>query len=291
MAMPVKLGNHTLGEGHPVYVVAEIGINHNGDHHLALEMVVAAKNAGCQAVKFQVRTPEIIVPDDQKQQMRDGCFGRVTRLEHARRLELSDTDFCALDAQCRLLGIDWFASCWDIPSVERMSDKGMVAHKVASACATDFNLIRAMIKSKLPLVVSTGMCSADQASNAGRWGDIVCHTVSAYPCPPEELNLLAVTGVKRAGWINSEAGYSGHEAPELGNMPTLAAVAMGAKYVERHFTTDRSLAGSDQKASLEPQEMASLVGDIRQLEVMMGDGKKYIRDCELPALKKLRRVA
>lgn len=290
--MPVRIGRSTLAWDRPVYVVAEIGVNHNGDPEQAKRIASAAAWAGCDAVKFQVRTPELATPDRLRDVLRDSPFGRVTHLEHRQRMELGE-DFWSWMAGCSAgMRLDWFASCWDIPSIERMAKYPMVAHKVASACLTDTALVEAMSTSGLPMVMSTGMAWRDLVKAMAPYADVLCHTVSAYPCPLEDLNLKAIThGVGQ--WLTGkqELGYSGHEAPELGNWPTLCAVAMGARYVERHFTIDRSLPGSDQRASLDPEGMASLVSEIRQLERALGDGEKGIRECELPALEKLRRAA
>lgn len=286
--MPVRIGRHTLGDGHPVYVVAEIGVNHNGSVGLATDMIEKAVAAGCDAVKFQARTPELSVPEHLRDQLRDSPFGRVTHLEHRRRMEFDTDAWEEIADYCELSGIDWFASCWDIPSVERMSRFPMVAHKVASACLTNTPLVEAMSGSGLPVVMSTGMAWRDLVKAMAPFADVLCHTVSAYPCPNEELNLNALW--KGLGpWLSGDQvlGYSGHEDP--GDFtPTLAAVALGARYIERHFTTDPMLPGSDQKISLTWRGMGALVDKIRRLERAMGDGEKRIRDCERPALERLR---
>ncbi|MCD0482070.1 N-acetylneuraminate synthase family protein [Streptacidiphilus sp. ASG 303] len=284
------LGDRQVGPGRPVYVVGEIGINHNGELENALALVDAAADAGCDAVKFQKRTPEICTPRDQWEIERDTPWGRMTYIDYRHRVEFGEAEYAAIDAHCRKRGIDWFASPWDVPSVEFLEKFDLPAHKVASACLTDDDLLRALRATGRTVIMSTGMSTPRQIRHAvevlGSENTLLCHTTSTYPAPAEELNLRMLDTL-RAEYPNIPIGYSGHE---IGLQTTLAAVALGAVFVERHITLDRAMWGSDQAASVEPGGLQRLVRDIRVIEQALGDGVKKVYDGELAAMKKLRRV-
>jgi N-acetylneuraminate synthase len=284
------LGDHVVGSGCAVYITAEIGINHNGDLANAIALVDQAADAGCDAVKFQKRTPEISTPRDQWEVERDTPWGRMSYIDYRHRVEFDIEAYAAIDEHAKRRGIAWFASPWDAQSVDFLEAFDVPAHKVASACLTDDDLLRRMRATGRTIVLSTGMSTMRQIRHAvevlGSDNIILCHATSTYPAPATELNLKMIHTLQ-AEFPNVPIGYSGHET---GLQTTLAAVAMGAVFVERHITLDRSMWGSDQAASIEPQGLARLVRDVRVITEAMGDGVKRIYDGERAAMKKLRRV-
>jgi N-acetylneuraminate synthase len=290
MAKPIGVGEKFIGTGHPVYVIAEIGINHNGSLSLAKKMIDGAVFAGCDAVKFQKRTPEKCVPEDQWNVERDTPWGRMTYLEYRQRVELGESDFAEIDRYCRDKGIDWFASCWDEESVDLIDQFNPVMFKAASASLTDIELLRRMKTTGKPLMISTGMSTMEEIESAvqelGTDLLMIAHSTSAYPCKPEELNLKMIP-VLQSRYPRIPIGYSGHE---VGLSPSWAAVALGACFVERHVTLDRAMWGTDQSASVEVFGMHHLVRDIRDIEKALGDGVKKVYVSETASLKKLRRV-
>lgn len=289
MAKAVKIGDQWVGEGHPTYVVAEIGINHNGDIEVAKRLMNAAKHAGVDAVKFQKRTPELCVPPEQRGQMRETPWGYITYLDYRYKVEFDAEQYAEIDRYGREIGITWFASVWDEPSVDFLEQFNPVAYKVPSAALTDHGLLRKLRATGRPVILSTGMSREDQIRKAVPLLDIdnlvICHTTSAYPCDPEELNLRMVHTLKAE--YDCPIGYSGHE---VGLIPSVVAVGLGACMVERHITLDRAMWGSDQAASVEPGGFERLVKYIRVTEASLGDGVKRVYESELSSLKKLRRV-
>ncbi|MCB0199189.1 MAG: N-acetylneuraminate synthase family protein [Anaerolineae bacterium] len=286
----VRVGTRQVGNGQPVFIIAEIGINHNGSLDMARKLIDAALFAGCDAVKFQKRTVELCVPEEQRSVLRDTPWGRMTYIDYRYRLELGREEYSVIDRYCRERGILWFASCWDEPSVAFIEQFEPPLLKAASASLTDIDLLRAMRRTGLPLMLSTGMSELPDidaaVATAGEQDLLLAHSTSAYPCPPEALNLRMILRLQeRFGGV--PIGYSGHE---VGLAPTWAAVSMGACFVERHITLDRAMWGTDQAASVEVMGMHQLVRNIRDIERAMGDGIKRIYASELPALKKLRRV-
>ncbi|MEA3325863.1 MAG: N-acetylneuraminate synthase family protein, partial [Chloroflexota bacterium] len=239
MKREIKIGDSMVGDGHPTYIVAEVGINHNGSVQTAKELISAAVEAGVDAVKFQKRTPEICVPDHQKDQMRDTPWGYISYLEYRHIVEFGQADYEEIDTYCKSLGIDWLASSWDVPSLEFMDAFTPPAHKVPSALITDHELLRAIKETERPVILSTGMSTMAEIEEAVAILDIdnllICHTTSSYPCPPEELNLQMIKTLKEK--FPCPIGYSGHE---VGLVPSALAVAMGACLVERHVTLDRA---------------------------------------------------
>ena len=288
MSDHVMIGDRRVGAGAPAYVIAEIGINHNGDPELARRMIDAAAAAGCDAVKFQKRTPELCVPPEQRDILRETPWGMMTYLEYRHRVEFGAAEYDAIDAQCRALGIHWFASPWDEPSVEFLEAYAPVAHKVASASVTDLGLLAALRATGRPIILSTGMSTPAEIRTAVGTLDrdtlLLAHATSTYPCAPEELNLQMIHTLAQE--FEVPVGYSGHET---GLATTVAAVAIGACFVERHITLDRSMWGTDQAASVEIGGLNRLVRDIRVVEAAMGDGVKRVYDSELPSRSKLRR--
>lgn len=284
----VTIGERAVGPGEPTYVIAEIGINHNGDLGIAKKLIDAASVAGCDAVKFQKRTPEICVPEAQRERLRETPWGTMTYMEYKERIEFGAAEYAEIDRYCREKGIHWFASPWDVPSVEFLEGFDPVCHKVASASLTDEELLRSLASTGRPLILSTGMSTMDEIRRGveilGTENLILTHCTSAYPCPPEELNLRMVETLDRE--FACPVGYSGHE---VGLQTTVAAVVLGACLVERHITLDRAMWGSDQAASVEPWGFMRLVRDIRVVEKALGDGEKRVYESELPLKERLRR--
>lgn len=287
---PVEIKkNRSIGAGQPVYIIAEIGINHNGSLDIARQLIDAAVHAGCDAVKFQKRTPELCVPKDQWYLERDTPWGRMTYIEYKHRTEFGFDEYSAIDDYCRIKGIDWFASCWDEPSVDFIEQFNPLLYKLASASLTDFSLLQKVKATGKPLMISTGMSTRQEIEQAIRFVGLnkvmIAHSTSAYPCPPAELNLRMIHTLQHM-YPHTPIGYSGHET---GLATTVAAVALGACFVERHFTLDRAMWGSDHSASVEVGGMAKLVRDIRDTEAALGDGVKKVYDSELGPRKRLRR--
>jgi N-acetylneuraminate synthase len=290
MQRTIRLGNKTVGDGHPAYLIGEIGINHNGSLDNARALIRAAKKAGLDAVKFQKRTPLLCVPEHQRSQMRDTPWGYITYLDYRYKVEFEQTEYAEIDRYCKEVGIDWFASSWDVPSVEFIERFNPPTHKIPSALLTDHELLRAYKATGKPLIASTGMSTLDEIKQAmdilGEDNTVLCHTTSSYPCPPEELNLNMIPTLKQM--YRCPIGYSGHE---VGLVPSVVAVALGACLIERHITLDRAMWGSDQSASVEPQGVETLVKYIRVTEKSLGDGVKHVYDSEKSSLSKLRRYS
>ncbi|MBN2047386.1 MAG: N-acetylneuraminate synthase family protein [Anaerolineaceae bacterium] len=289
MAKHVMIDGRLVGHDQPAYLVGEIGINHNGDLDIAKRLISAAKDAGLDAVKFQKRTPELCVPDEQKNQMRETPWGYISYLDYRYKVEFDEAQYREIDAYCKSLGISWFTSVWDELSVDFMERLDTCCYKVASASLTDVSLLKKIRATGKPMILSTGMSTMEQIRAAvdlvGEDNLIITHATSAYPCAPEELNLRMVQTLREE--FNCPIGYSGHE---VGLVPSAVAVAMGACMVERHITLDRALWGSDQAASVEPQGFRTLVKYIRVTEQALGDGVKKVYESELPSLHRLRRV-
>jgi N-acetylneuraminate synthase len=285
----VMFGNRIVGDGQPTYVVAEIGINHNGAVETAQRLIDAAVLAGCDAVKFQKRTPELCVPLRQRDMMRETPWGTMTYLEYRRRLEFDVEQYGKLVGYCRERSIDWFASCWDEASVDFIEWFEPICYKIPSASLTDVALLKRVRATRRPLILSTGMSTMAQIDMAVELIDthdlVITHSTSTYPCPLGELNLKMIETIRSR--FDCPVGYSGHE---VGLPTTLAAVCFGACLIERHITLDRAMWGSDQAASVEPHGIARLVKYIRDVEAAMGDGVKTVYDSEIPVMQRLRRV-
>ncbi|CAM3668011.1 hypothetical protein GCM10007368_22290 [Isoptericola cucumis] len=285
----VQIGDHEVGTGQPVYVIGEIGINHNGDVDIAKQLIDVAVAAGCQAVKFQKRTPEISTPKDQRDKIRQTPWGEMTYLEYKYRVEFEQDQYTEIDQYAKANGIQWFASPWDVPSVEFLEGFGVPTHKIASASVTDLELLQALADTGKPMILSTGMSTLEQIDTAveilGTDGLVMLHATSTYPLPPEEANLRTIATLQERYGV--PVGYSGHET---GLQISLAAVALGAVAVERHITLDRAMWGSDHAASLEPKGLTNLVRDIRILQDALGDGEKRVMPGELAPMSRLRRV-
>jgi N-acetylneuraminate synthase len=288
MARTVQIGKFRVGDGEPCFVVADAGINHNGDSNIARKLVQAAVLSECNAIKFQKRTIDVVYTKDELAKPRESPFG-TTNGDLKRGLEFSAQQYQEIDRYCREHDILWFASCWDEGSVDVIAQFKPCCYKIASASLTDDNLLRYHRKFKRPIILSTGMSTLEQIDHAidvlGKEDLVLMHCTSTYPSKPQELNLSAIPELKKRYGI--PVGYSGHE---VGLATSVAAVALGACAVERHITLDRAMWGSDQAASVEPHGFARLVRDLRSVEAGLGDGRKRVYDSEIPIMKKLRRV-
>lgn len=288
MESTVRIGSRTIGQGNPCFVVAEIGINHNGDVEVAKQLIDAAVTTGCDAVKFQKRTVDVVYTPEELARPRENPFG-PTNGDLKRGLEFGFEQYSEIDEHCRKQGITWFASPWDPGSVGFLEQFDPPCYKVASASLTDEVLLRHVRGTGRPIVLSTGMSTEAQIDRAvevlGVNDLLLLHATSTYPSKVEELNLRVIRSLRERHAV--PVGYSGHE---VGLAPSLAAVALGACMVERHITLDRAMWGSDQAASVEPQGFARLVRDIHAVEASLGDGRKRVWPSEIPVMEKLRRV-
>ncbi len=287
MSKSIIIGDREVGDQHACFIIAEIGINHNGDIELAKKLIDAAVDAGCDAVKFQKRTVDVVYTAEELAKPRENPFG-PTNGDLKRGLEFGKGQYQEIDRHCREKGIMWFASCWDEASVDFIEKFNPPCYKIASASLTDDDLLRHHRKYGRPLLLSTGMSTLAQVDHAvevlGKEGLILLHTNSTYPSKLEELNLRVILTL--ADRYKLPVGYSGHE---VGLAPSVGAAAIGACVLERHITLDRAMWGSDQAASIEPQGFARLVRDIHGIEMSLGDGHKRVYDTEVPIMKKLRR--
>lgn len=284
----IKIGDRIIGDGHPVFIVAEIGINHNGDVNAAKGLIDVAHEAGCDAVKFQKRNPEVCVPPEQRGVMRETPWGYITYIDYRYKVEFGQAEYSEIDRYCKDRGIMWFASCWDKDSVDFMGKFNSPCYKIASASLNDDNLLKHVRSRGKPVILSTGMSTQEEVDRAvsvlGKENLILMHCVSTYPADEAELNLSVIPSFRERYGV--PVGYSGHER---GVVPTVTAVALGACAIERHITTDRTLWGSDHSASLEPKGLKMLVKETRIFEKARGDGIKRLLPSEAPIAKKLRR--
>jgi N-acetylneuraminate synthase len=287
MPRTLQIAGRAIGEGHPTYVIAEIGINHNGSLDTAKRLISMATAVGCNAVKFQKRNPEKCVPPDQRNRMRETPWGYMSYMEYRHKIELDEGQFQKIDEYCKEHDIIWFASCWDRDSVDFIRSFRAPCIKIPSACLTDRELLEHCRKVGVPLILSTGMSTMDQIDAAvsilGTDRLLLAHCTSTYPCANEELNLRTIPRLREL--YPCPIGYSGHE---LGLATSLAAVALGACFVERHLTLDRAMWGSDQASSVEPVGMARLIKDIRVIDAALGDGIKKVYESERKAASRLR---
>jgi N-acetylneuraminate synthase len=284
----VRIGGRDVGDGQPCYVIAEIGINHNGDVAQAKRLISVASAAGCDAVKFQKRTIDVVYSAADLAKPRESPFGE-TNGDLKRGLEFGVDQYREIDRFAKECQMAWFASCWDEASVDFIDQFNPPCYKIASASLTDDNLLRHTRAKGKPIILSTGMSTLEQIDHAvdvlGKKDLILLHTCSTYPSNYTELNLRVIPLLRERYGV--PVGYSGHET---GLPSSVAAAAIGACVVERHITTDRALWGSDQAASLEPNGINRLVRDIRLVETSMGDGVKRVEPSEVPIMQKLRRV-
>ena len=274
-----------------VFVCAEIGINHNGDLAIAKKLIDVAIDAGCDAVKFQKRSVEKVYTADALNAPRDSPWGKTNR-DQKLGLEFSLEQYAEIDNYCKSKNIDWYLSCWDVDSQIQMRKFNTKFNKVASAMLLHEKLLRTIAEEKKHTFVSTGMSTIDDITKAMNiFKEYDCpvelmHSHSAYPMSIEEANLKLIPALKEK--FNCNVGYSGHEPSSY--LVCVTATVLGATSIERHITLDRTMYGSDQAASLEPEGMKRMIRDVRAIEKILGDGTKKIWDSELPAMKKLREV-
>jgi len=289
MSREIMIGNRVVGDGHPTYVVAEIGINHNGSIDIAKSLIDVAVKNGVDAVKFQKRTPELCVPPDQQKHMRETPWGYITYLDYRYKVEFGVSEYREIDRYCKQQDMPWFASVWDEPSVDFLQQFNPMCIKIPSASLTDKSLLLHARLTGRPVILSTGMSTMEQIKQAvniiSEENLLITHATSTYPCDPAELNLKMIRTLVET--FSCPIGYSGHE---VGLIPTVVAVSMGACMVERHITLDRAMWGSDQAASVEPGGIERLVKYIRVTEQSLGDGVKRIYESEMSSLHRLRRV-
>lgn len=284
----VVVGDKIIGDNYPCFIIAEIGINHNGSLDLAKKMIDEAVMAGCDAVKFQKRTVAKVYTPEELDVYRPNYYGSTNR-DLKLGLEFSYDDYCEIDEYCKQKNIMWFASCWDEDSVDFIEQFDVPCHKVASALLTDDKFLLKLKSTKKPILLSTGMSTMAEIRHAvellGQENLVLLHCTSTYPTEYDEINLGVIDAFRKE--FNCPIGYSGHEK---GLLPSILSVQLGASCVERHITTDRTLWGSDQAASLEPEGLRRMVRDIRQVKKLLGDGNKVVYESEIPVKKKLRKV-
>ncbi len=286
----IYLGDRPVGKGHSTYIIGELGINHNGDLSTAKKLIALAAAAGCDAVKFQKRTPELCVPEHQRNIPRETPWGIMSYMEYRYKVEFGLEEYQEIDTHCRQHGIQWFASSWDDKSLEFIDRFTPPCHKIPSAVLTDHQLVKAFAATGRPIILSTGMSNMEEIRQAAALINkdkfLIAHCTSSYPCPLDQLNLRMIQTLEKE--FQTVVGYSGHE---VGLATTFAAVVLGASFIERHITLDRAMWGSDQAASVEPGGLQRLVDNIRDIEVALGDGVKRVYDDEMTARLRLRVIS
>lgn len=288
MRKSVKIANRTIGDGFPCFITAEIGINHNGSVSLAKKLIDMAVSVGCDAVKFQKRTIDVVYTKEELAKERQSVFGN-TNGDLKRGLEFGFEQYKEIDEYCKEKNIIWYASCWDEQSVDFIEQFNPPCYKIASASLTDDNLLKYTRKTGKPIFLATGMSTPEQIEHAvdvlGEDNLIIYHCTSTYPTELNEINLNVITTLREK--YNCPIGFSGHEK---GILPTIMSAMLGANAVERHITIDRTLWGSDHAASLERDGINRIVRDIHQIKTILGDGNKKVYDSEKPIIDKLRRI-
>jgi len=275
-----------------IYIIAEIGINHNGDLAIAKKLIDIAKVAGCDVVKFQKRNPDVCVPEHQKSVMRDTPWGKMTYLEYKYKVEFEKKEYDEIDTYCKNKQIDWTASPWDLDSLNFLNKYDVPFIKIPSALLTDIELIKESTKTGKKVIISTGMSTIEEVDTAvdaikeinSNASYAILHCNSTYPAPNDELNLKCIQTLKDR--YECEVGYSGHE---FGLTTTIASICLGATIIERHITLDRTMWGTDQMCSVEPQGLIKLVRGVRELNNALGDGVKVVTETEKPIRDKLRK--
>lgn len=271
-----------------MYIIAEIGINHNGDIEIAKDLIDVAKVAGCDAVKFQKRSIDQVYTKSFLDEPRDSPWGKTQR-EQKEGLEFGVTEFNEIDRYCKEKGIDWFSSAWDLGSQEFLKQYDLKYNKIASTMIVDETFMRVVAKEKKHTFISTGMSTLNDIDTAVKiFKEENCpfelmHCISTYPMKDEDANLNCIPMLRER--YDCNIGYSGHE---VGLAVSYAAAALGISSLERHITLNRAMYGSDQPASIEPSGLMQLVGAVRKIEKAMGDGEKKLMDKEIPIAKKLR---
>jgi N-acetylneuraminate synthase len=288
MPKEIHIGEQLVGDGHPCFLIAEIGINHNGSLDIARDLITVAKNAGWNAVKFQKRTVDIVYTPEELAKPRENPFG-PTNGDLKRGLEFGLEQYRCIDEFCKEMEIPWFASCWDERSVDFIAQFDVPCFKIASASLTDDALLRHTRATGKAIFLSTGMSTIEEIDHAvevlGTDNLVILHATSTYPSRYEEIDLRVIPTLRERYGV--PVGFSGHET---GIPSSSAAVAVGACAIERHITLERSMWGSDQAASLGPSGLTQLVRDVRLVELALGSREKRVFPSEVPIMKKLRRV-
>jgi N-acetylneuraminate synthase len=272
------------------YFIGEIGINHNGDIRVAKKLIDAINACSWSCAKFQKRNPDVCVPDHQKNKIRETPWGTMTYIDYKHKIEFDKKEFDIINQYCSEKPVDWTASVWDIGSLNFLLQYDVPFLKIPSALITDIELVAECAKSNKPVIMSTGMSTIDEVDNAVetilKYGDkpVIMHTNSSYPTPRKELNLNLITTLKQR--YDCTIGYSGHEEDLE---PTVLAVALGAKVIERHITLSHNMWGTDQKASLEVHAMSMLKKRCEDIDIMLGSYDKKVTESELPIREKLRK--
>lgn len=272
-----------------IFIIAEAGINHNGEISLAKRLMDIAKSAGCDAVKFQKRTPEVCVPEEMRSVMRETPWGDMTYFDYKKKIEFGLAEYDEINRYANEIGIVWSASAWDLPSLDFLEKYEIPFHKVASALATNIPFLKAVAKIGKLTYASTGMCTWEDIDTMVRiFAEAECpmvlmHTISTYPAEESQLNLRMIQTLSERYGI--PVGYSGHESSIS---PSITAAALGAVAVERHITIDRSMWGTDHSASLEPAGLNNLVGALRKVAGSLGDGVRKVVPGEASIAKKMR---
>ena len=275
-----------------IYIIAEIGINHNGNLNIAKKLIDIAKVAGCDVVKFQKRNPDICVPEHQKTVMRDTPWGRMSYLDYKYKVEFDQNEYDEINIYCKERNIHWSASPWDLDSLDFLNQYDIPFIKIPSALITNLELLKATAETEKKIIISTGMSTIEDVDNAvnaikSKNYDVdfaLLHCNSSYPAPNKDLNLRCIQTLKEK--YNCEVGYSGHE---FGLTTTIASICLGATIIERHITLDRTMWGTDQMCSVEPQGLIKLVRGVRELNSALGDGIKIVTETEIPIREKLRK--
>ncbi|RLD18665.1 MAG: N-acetylneuraminate synthase [Caldiserica bacterium] len=284
----IRIGNKVISEVGDVFFIGEIGINHNGSIEIAKKIIDMAVLCGVDAVKFQKRTPEICVPPKVRDRIIETPWGDMTYFEYKKRIEFGEEEYREIDEYCKRKGVVWFASAWDIPSVEFLEKFNVPCHKIPSAKLTDRELLEKVNSIGKPVILSTGMSTEEEIEKAVKVLNkvelIIMHCNSSYPAKPEELNLRYIQTLKKK-FPQAIIGYSGHE---LGISASLVATTLGARVIERHITIDRAMWGTDQGASIEFSGLRRLVRDLKALPIWLGDGVKRVYESEFKVKEKLR---
>lgn len=271
------------------FLIAEIGINHNSSVKLAKKMIDLAKDSGFDAVKFQKRNPDISTPESQKLKIRNTPWGDITYLAYKKKIEFGLKEYKEIDRYCKKLKIMWFASAWDVDSLKFLKKFKLKYNKVASAMLTNLDLVKAIAKEKKLTFISTGMSTMQDIQKTinifkkNKCKFVLMHCVSQYPCPEEKLNLKMILTLKEK--FKCDVGYSGHEKTVS---PSIFAYFLGANYIERHITLDRSMWGTDQAASLSSEGMLNLTKILKKSSITLGEGRKTISKEEKKMLEKFK---
>lgn len=272
-----------------IFLIGEIGINHNGNLNNAKKLIKVAKRVGFDAVKFQKRTPEITTPKSKANTIRETPWGKITYLDYKKKIEFGKKEYDIIDKFCKKIDILWTASCWDVPSVKFIEKYKVKFHKVPSACITDMGLLRELKKTKKPIIISTGMSTEKQIKKAvkilSQKNLSILHCNSSYPSRADDLNLRYIEKLKNM-FKKSIIGYSGHE---MNLSSSVAAIVLGAKIIERHITLDKSMWGTDQQSSIEPLGFARLIKEADTVLRSLGKPKKIVYPEEKKIMLKLRK--